>query len=144
MLLRAKRSSFRTFGTDGQTIDSFRLIVAFGAGTSAAKPVRATTENVGEPVLRLSAWRTSPGSPVAAGVWLVLSGVVLVLGTLRIRVAEFATSRRSAHRVPVTVAGVPGRLLVISMGGAAVQVEAARSPTPGPSPSNCPAPTRFP
>ncbi|NYD78803.1 PilZ domain-containing protein [Arthrobacter cupressi] len=80
-------------------------------------------------------WRTSPGSTVAAGVWLVLAGVVLVLGTLRIRAAEFATSRRSAHRVrldvPVTLTGVSGRLLDISMGGAAVQVEADALPDAG-------------
>jgi cellulose synthase (UDP-forming) len=80
-------------------------------------------------------WRTSPGSTIAAGVWLVLAGVVLVLGTLRIRAAEFATSRRSAHRVtvkvPVTVSGVPGQLLDISMGGAAVRVGADALPESG-------------
>lgn len=80
-------------------------------------------------------WRTSPGSTIAAGVWLVLAGVVLVLGTLRIRAAEFATSRRSAHRVtvnlPVTLEGVPGELLDISMGGAAVRVGADALPEAG-------------
>lgn len=80
-------------------------------------------------------WRTSPGSTIAAGVWLVLAGVVLVLGTLRIRAAEFATSRRGAHRVtvkvPVTIDGVAGELLDISMGGAAVQVEADALPEAG-------------
>ncbi|MCX2749788.1 glycosyltransferase [Arthrobacter sp. MI7-26] len=80
-------------------------------------------------------WRTSPGSTIAAGVWLVLAGVVLVLGTLRIRAAEFATSRRNAHRatinVPIVVEGVPGELLDISMGGAAVRVEADALPDAG-------------
>lgn len=80
-------------------------------------------------------WRTSPGSTVAAGMWLLLAGVVLVLGTLRIRAAEFATSRRSAHRtaiaVPVTVAGIPGQLVDISMGGAAVTLASESLPKEG-------------
>ncbi|UVJ40432.1 glycosyltransferase family 2 protein [Arthrobacter sp. CJ23] len=80
-------------------------------------------------------WRTSPGSTVASGVWLLLAGVVLVLGTLRIRAAEFATSRRSAHRVaiavPVTVDGVPGQLVDISMGGAAVTLASGSLPDTG-------------
>ncbi|GAB3561056.1 hypothetical protein GCM10027405_12110 [Arthrobacter alkaliphilus] len=80
-------------------------------------------------------WRTSPGSTIAAGVWLVLAGIVLVLGTLRIRAAEFATSRRSAHRVPlsvpVTVAGTPGQLVDVSMGGAAVRMNADALPESG-------------
>ncbi len=65
----------------------------------------------------------------------MLAGVVLVLGTLRIRAAEFATSRRSAHRVivkvPVTIEGVAGELLDVSMGGAAVQVQADALPEAG-------------
>lgn len=69
-------------------------------------------------------WATSPGSTVAAGAWLVLAGVVLVLGTRRIRASEYATSRRNAHRIavkaPVIIGGIQGELLDISMGGAAV------------------------
>lgn len=70
-------------------------------------------------------WKTSAGSTLAAGAWLALAGVVLVLGTRRIRAAEFATSRRNAHRIsvkaPVTIGGIRGDLVDISMGGAAVR-----------------------
>ncbi|WP_427132092.1 glycosyltransferase family 2 protein [Pseudarthrobacter sp. S9] len=80
-------------------------------------------------------WRTNPGSTVAAGVWLVLAGVVLVLGTRRIRAAEYATSRRNAHRLPlrvcVEIAGVRGDLLDISMGGASVRFPPGALPGTG-------------
>lgn len=69
-------------------------------------------------------WATSLGSTVAAGAWLLLAGVVLVLGTRRIRASEYATSRRNGHRIalraPVTIDGIEGQLLDISTGGAAV------------------------
>ncbi|MET3922740.1 cellulose synthase (UDP-forming) [Arthrobacter sp. UYEF20] len=81
-------------------------------------------------------WRTSPGSTVASGAWLVLAGVVLVLGTRRIRAAEFSTSRRNGHRVEVTAPvesdGVPGELLDISVGGAAVRFPQGTLPPSGP------------
>jgi cellulose synthase/poly-beta-1,6-N-acetylglucosamine synthase-like glycosyltransferase len=80
-------------------------------------------------------WRTSPGSTVAAGVWLALAGVVLLLGTRRIRAAEYATSRRNAHRVAVRTAiaidGIPGELLDISIGGAAVRFPTGALPDLG-------------
>lgn len=80
-------------------------------------------------------WRTSPGSTVASGAWLVLAGVVLVLGTRRIRAAEFATSRRNGHRVEVTAPvesdGVAGELLDISVGGAAVRFPHGTLPPSG-------------
>jgi cellulose synthase (UDP-forming) len=79
-------------------------------------------------LLGLVPWRTDAGSTVAAGVWLALAGGVLVCGTLRIRAAEYATSRRNAHRLPVraqvTIDGVEGQLLDVSMGGAAVRFSA--------------------
>ncbi|BCW68344.1 hypothetical protein NicSoilB4_31070 [Arthrobacter sp. NicSoilB4] len=72
-------------------------------------------------------WATSPGSTAAAGAWLLLAGVVLVLGTRRIRASEYATSRRNGHRIalqaPVAIDGIEGRLLDISMGGAAVSFD---------------------
>lgn len=81
-------------------------------------------------------WRTSPGSTVASGAWLVLAGVVLVLGTRRIRAAEFATSRRNAHRIevsaPVEAEGTGGELLDISVGGAAVRFPHGTLPASGP------------
>jgi cellulose synthase (UDP-forming) len=70
-------------------------------------------------------WRTGTGSTVAAGVWLLIAGVALVLGTRRIRASEYATSRRNAHRVLMTadvrIDGVAAELVDISVGGAAVR-----------------------
>ncbi|WP_162943641.1 glycosyltransferase family 2 protein [Arthrobacter celericrescens] len=81
-------------------------------------------------------WSTGAGSTVASGVWLAVAGLVLLLGALRIRANEYATSRRDAHRinvhVPVTLAGCKGELLDISMGGAAVRVRSGELPESGP------------
>jgi cellulose synthase (UDP-forming) len=81
-------------------------------------------------------WRTTPGSTVASGAWLVLAGAVLVLGTRRIRAAEFATSRRNGYRVevaaPVVAEGTDGELLDISVGGAAVRFPCGTLPASGP------------
>jgi cellulose synthase (UDP-forming) len=80
-------------------------------------------------------WRTDTGSTVASGVWLTLAGLVLLLGTRRIRAAEYATSRRNAHRVEVrtaiTVDGVAGELVDVSVGGAAVRFHAGSLPEVG-------------
>jgi cellulose synthase (UDP-forming) len=80
-------------------------------------------------------WRTTPGSTVASGAWLVLAAAVLVLGTRRIRAAEFATSRRNAYRIevaaPVEADGVRGELLDISVGGAAVRFPRGTLPDSG-------------
>jgi cellulose synthase (UDP-forming) len=77
-------------------------------------------------------WRTGTASSVAAGVWLLLAAVALVLGTRRIRAAEYASSRRNAHRVPVMtkvrIDGVEGELLDLSVGGAAVRFPAGTLP----------------
>lgn len=86
-------------------------------------------------VAGLVPWRTSPGSTVASGAWLVLAGAVLVLGTQRIRAAEFSTSRRNGHRIVVAASvesnGVPGELLDISVGGAAVRFPHGTLPSSG-------------
>ncbi len=78
-------------------------------------------------------WRTSPSSTVTAGAWVVLAGVVLLMGIRRIQAAEFATSRRNAYRVgvsaPIRVNGVDGRLLDISLGGVAVAVPTGALPS---------------
>ena len=72
----------------------------------------------------MAPWHVSPPSVGASGVWLTLSGVVLVLGIRRIQKAEFATSRRNAYRFPVrasvSINGQDGELLDVSTGGAAV------------------------
>ncbi|GAA3626051.1 glycosyltransferase [Microlunatus ginsengisoli] len=71
-------------------------------------------------------WHTTAASTVASGVWLILAGLVLVMGIRRIQAAEFATSRRNAYRVvlraPVTLGEIPGELVDISVGGAAVRL----------------------
>ena len=71
-------------------------------------------------------WRTDPASTVAATAWLAIAGAVLLFGTRRIRAAEYATSRRNAHRVSVktdvTLNNLPARLEDISLGGAAVRI----------------------
>lgn len=81
-------------------------------------------------------WQTLPGSTVASGAWLVVAGIVLVLGTGRIRAAAYATSRRNAHRIgisaPVEIAGVRGELLDVSVGGAAVRFAPGILPSSGP------------
>ena len=73
-------------------------------------------------------WHASPAATAASGAWLSLAGIVLVSGTLRIREDRFATSRRNAHRVmiaaDVRLDDVAGRVLDLSMGGAAVRVPA--------------------
>jgi cellulose synthase (UDP-forming) len=80
-------------------------------------------------------WRTNTASTVAAGVWLALAALVLVIGTARIRAAEYATSRRNAHRIPlrtgITINGTPGELVDISVGGAAVRFPAGTLPDLG-------------
>lgn len=77
-------------------------------------------------------WRSDPQSTTSAGLWLLLAAYVLGSGTRRIRAAEFATSRRNAHRVcaeaPVALNGTAGRLIDISTSGAAVELPAADAP----------------
>ena len=81
-------------------------------------------------------WQTSAGSTVASGAWLVVADIVLVLGTRRIRAAEYATSRRNAHRIgisaPVEIASARGELLDVSVGGAAVRFPHGVLPASGP------------
>jgi cellulose synthase (UDP-forming) len=60
---------------------------------------------------------------------------VLLFGTVRIRAAEYATSRRNAHRISVrttvTIDGILGELTDISVGGAAVRFPARSLPNIG-------------
>jgi cellulose synthase (UDP-forming) len=80
-------------------------------------------------------WMTDTSSTAASGVWLLLAAVVLLSGVRRIRAAEYATSRRNAHRVrtntQVDVDGVVGELLDISTGGAAIRLPKGSAPTAG-------------
>ncbi len=71
-------------------------------------------------------WHSSPVGTVVSTVWLVLAGLVLVMGMRRLQAEQFATSRRNSHRVPVrarvSVNDAVGELRDISVGGAAVIV----------------------
>jgi cellulose synthase (UDP-forming) len=86
-------------------------------------------------VAALVPWRTDPGSTVASAVWLGLGLVVLGMGARRIRNAEYATSRRNAHRVGVNttvlVDGIACELLDISVGGARVRAPSHLAPETG-------------
>jgi cellulose synthase (UDP-forming) len=86
-------------------------------------------------VLGLVPWASDASSTTASGVWLGMAAGVLVAGTMRIRAAEYATSRRNAHRVaihaPVTIDDVPGELLDISVGGAGVRLPTGAVPPSG-------------
>ncbi|MEP6665743.1 MAG: glycosyltransferase family 2 protein [Nocardioidaceae bacterium] len=77
-------------------------------------------------------WRTNAASTAASGVWLILAAGVLYMGGRRIRAAEYATSRRNAHRVrlqtAVQVNGIPAGLLDISVGGAALRFPSGTMP----------------
>lgn len=80
-------------------------------------------------------WQTSLAGAIASAVWLLLAGAVLVLSILRIQARAYATSRRNAHRVPlqatVTIAGVVGELVDLSVGGAAVTFPRGFLPSSG-------------
>ncbi len=86
-------------------------------------------------VLGLVPWRANPSSTLTAGSWLLLSAAVLGLGIVRIRSERYATSRRNSHRVmvaaPVTVSGVRGELMDISVGGVRVRLPHAALPRSG-------------
>lgn len=86
-------------------------------------------------LLGLVPWRTPVTSTIASGSWLLVVNLVLVLGTRRIMDADYATSRRNAHRVAVTakvtVDGVEGELVDISVGGVAVRFPRGRAPSAG-------------
>lgn len=77
-------------------------------------------------------WHSTPAATAASGMWLLLAGVVLIMGIRRIQAVEFATSRRNAYRVAVratvSLDGVRGELVDISVGGAAVRFPAGTVP----------------
>ena len=106
-----------------------RLLVVLAAAVSAvlAYAVAGT--------LGWVPWRTGTGSTVASGVWLGLAGFVLLCGALRIRSANFATSRRNAHRITfrtsIEIGDVMGELVDISVGGAAVRFPVGGLPHSG-------------
>lgn len=84
----------------------------------------------------LAPWHSSPLGTAVSATWLVLAGLVLVLGMRRLHAEQYATSRRNAHRVPVrarvSLNGAEGELRDLSVGGAAVVVpKGAVPPTSG-------------
>jgi cellulose synthase (UDP-forming) len=80
-------------------------------------------------------WQLSARSTIASTAWLVLVGAALLAGIRRIRNMEYATSRRNAHRVAadaiVMVDGIPGALIDVSVGGAAVRLPPGLLPQAG-------------
>ncbi len=86
-------------------------------------------------VFGLVPWRTTTAATVASASWLVLADIVLIMGTLRITDNDYATSRRNAHRTAinadVTLDGVVGRLIDISVGGVAIRFPEGTAPTTG-------------
>jgi cellulose synthase (UDP-forming) len=72
---------------------------------------------------------------VASGVWLLIAATTVGLGARRIRAAEFASSRRNAHRfgvrARVTVDDYETELVDISVGGVSVRLPAVQGPGPG-------------
>jgi len=71
-------------------------------------------------------WQTDDSSTVTSGLWLVLAVGVLLHAVLRIRAEQYATTRRAAHRFPVTaevlVDGRSAELVDVSVNGAAVRL----------------------
>ncbi|QNN54176.1 PilZ domain-containing protein [Nocardioides mesophilus] len=82
-------------------------------------------------LLGLVPWHTDAASTVSSGLWLTVALAVLVHATARIRAEQYATSRRAAHRftlpVDCRVAGLPARLVDVSVNGAAVRLEPGAS-----------------
>jgi cellulose synthase (UDP-forming) len=80
-------------------------------------------------------WRATPGATVASGAWLLVAATTVGYGVRRIRAAEFASSRRNAHRfgirATVTVDGSPTELVDASVGGVAIRVPAQDVPEAG-------------
>jgi cellulose synthase (UDP-forming) len=80
-------------------------------------------------------WRATPGATVASGIWLLVAATTVGAGARRIRAAEFASSRRNAHRFAVsarvTVDGVPTQLVDASVGGVCVRLPQQERPGPG-------------
>lgn len=82
--------------------------------------------------LGLVPWRATDGATVASAAWLLLAGIGLVLGAIRVLSPAYATTRRDAHRIalraPVSIDGTDGELIDISVGGAAVRLPSRTMP----------------
>jgi len=78
-------------------------------------------------------WRATDGATVASAAWLLLAGIGLLVGMIRVMSPAYATSRRNAHRIalraPVSIDGVAGELADVSIGGAAVRFPAGAAPS---------------
>jgi cellulose synthase (UDP-forming) len=105
-------------------------IVWVVAGIVSANAVYAAAGLAG-----LVPWQSNSSSTAASGAWLLLAAFVLLTGVLRIRHADYATSRRNAHRVnlhaPIEVDGAAGELIDISTGGVAVRLPKGSAPSFG-------------
>lgn len=123
-LLTRKTLRFEVTPKDGDAVrtrgSAPRVLVALGAAVA----VIGCYAGLG--LAGIVPWHSDAKSTAAAGTWLVLATVILALSVFRIRADVFASSRRSAHRFPVStpvlVDGVPAQLVDISLGGASVQL----------------------
>jgi cellulose synthase (UDP-forming) len=117
-------------GTDERIRGRVPLIVGVLVASLVAVLAYATAGVAG-----LVPWRATTGATVTSGAWLVVTTSILTLGMRRIRAAEFASSRRNAHRFAVsarvTVDGVPTHLVDASVGGVCVRMPQLERPGPG-------------
>ncbi|GAC1378219.1 MAG: glycosyltransferase [Pseudarthrobacter sp.] len=115
-------------GAGQRTRATIPTVLSWLAATVLAVVLYAAAGTTG-----LVPWHSTPASTIAAGLWLLLAAVVLMLGLGRIRAEKYATSRRNAHRIavpaPIHVNGTPAELLDISVGGASVRT--TNAPTTG-------------
>lgn len=79
--------------------------------------------------------RVPLGSVLPAALWMLLAAAVLALGLRRVATVDLATSQRNAYRAPVeapvTVNGIRGRLVDVSVSGVAVSLPVGALPEDG-------------
>ncbi len=80
-------------------------------------------------------WQADASSTVSSGLWLAVAVGVLLHAVRRITAAQYATSRRAAHRFPVPaqvqVAGSTGQLVDVSVNGLAARLGPQSPPLAG-------------
>ena len=75
--------------------------------------------------------RPTADGTIAVATWVFIATAILFLGVHRIRHADYASSRRNAHRVnlttPVELDGRLGTLLDLSVGGGAIELDSGEA-----------------
>ena len=110
-----------TVGADGRSRDRVPAVLVGMIAVTAAVLAVGVAGLTGR-----APWQTTPAAAVAPGAWLVLALLVALLGVRRVHDLAHATSRRSAYRAPVravvSVNGLRGELLDVSVSGVAVRL----------------------